>query len=156
MFDAALQVTQCRYNHLVFWTMSQWRCRACLREPKLPQLMPSWLSTLVSLNIKCTGWLVLFILQGKQTSCYADIPGWHSLRINVHSSNSLWSFFVIFPALWYQGQMACDCDPCPVYRTKKYILRRCFNHCIALMSCMQGTGPLTFFLSFKVRMCTYM
>lgn len=62
-----------------------------------------------------------------------------------HCSNSLKSFSLIFPAVWYHWHMDSDCDLCPVKRTKKYILKSCLNHCIALMSCTHETGPLISF-----------
>ena len=62
-----------------------------------------------------------------------------------HCSNSLKSFSLIFPAVWYHGHMDSDCDLCPVKRTKKYILKSCLNHCIALMSCTHEPGPLISF-----------
>lgn len=133
MFDTTLQVTQSR---------SQWWCSACLRELKLPQLMQGCLSILNSLNIKCTGWLVLFTLQGNQSSYNADMPGWHSLCTIVHSSNGLLDFPSIMVSraneqwLWLMLGL----------ENKKYIPKSCFNNCIALMSCMHWTGPLTFLI----------
>ena len=60
---------------------------------------------------------------------------------------SAWSFSLIFLALLYQGQMDSNCDPCCVQRTKRFIVRSCFNNYIAWTSCIHITGLIFFSLN---------